>query len=274
MKPEDKSVKVNNLKLHYLDWGNTKQQTMILLHGFIAHAHSWDGFAAKMQDNYHVIALDQRGHGDSDWAQDGAYTAEDFRDDLAAFIDALEIEKPIIVGHSMGGRNAIIYAGTHPEKVGRLLAIDSRLRSDPINAMAIQLMANSILEHLTSIDEGVEALIKFSPSIPRELAVDLVANGARKLADGSYAPKFDLTMKDQALNKLLVSDLWPYLEKITCPTLIMRGANSPIMPKDVAVKMVEVLPNGQFSEIENAGHLVPQENHAAFENAIIAFLNS
>ena len=274
MKPEDKSVKVNNLKLHYLDWGNTKQQTMILLHGFIAHAHSWDGFAAKMQDNYHVIALDQRGHGDSDWAQDGAYTAEDFRDDLAAFIDALEIEKPVIVGHSMGGRNAIIYAGTHPEKVGRLLAIDSRLRSDPINAMAIQLMANSILEHLTSIEEGVEALIKFSPSIPRELAEDLVANGARELPDGNYVPKFDLAMKDQALSKLLVSDLWPYLEKITCPTLIMRGANSPIMPKDVAQKMAEVLPNGRFCEIENAGHLVPQENHVAFENAVIAFLNS
>ena len=274
MKPEDKSTTINGLKLHYLDWGNTKQQTMILLHGFIAHAHSWDGFAAKMQDSYHVIALDQRGHGDSDWAQDGAYTAEDFRDDLAAFIDTLEVEKPVIVGHSMGGRNAIIYAGTHPEKTDRLVAIDSRLRSDPINAMAIQLMANSILEHLTSIEEGVEALIKFSPSIPRELAEDLVANGARKLADGSYAPKFDLTMKDQALSKLLVSDLWSYLEKIICPTLIMRGANSPIMPKDVAQKMVEVLPNGQFSEIENAGHLVPQENHVAFENAVIAFLNS
>jgi pimeloyl-ACP methyl ester carboxylesterase len=274
MKPEDKSTTINGLKLHYLDWGNTKQQTMILLHGFIAHAHSWDGFAAKMQDSYHVIALDQRGHGDSDWAQDGAYTAEDFRDDLAAFIDTLEIEKPVIVGHSMGGRNAIIYAGTYPEKTDRLVAIDSRLRSDPINAMAIQLMANSILEHLTSIEEGVEALVKFSPSIPRELAEDLVANGARKLADGSYAPKFDLTMKDQALSKLLVSDLWPYLKKIVCPTLIMRGANSPIMPKDVAQKMVEVLPNGQFSEIENAGHLVPQENHVAFENAVIAFLNS
>jgi pimeloyl-ACP methyl ester carboxylesterase len=72
----------------------------------------------------------------------------------------------------------------------------------------------------------------------------------------------------------LVSDLWPYLEKITCPTLIMRGVNSPIMPKDLAQKMVEALPNGQLVEIEKAGHLVPQENPEAFENAIMRFLEN
>ncbi|MBT3363981.1 MAG: alpha/beta hydrolase [Chloroflexi bacterium] len=274
MKPEDKFVTVNGLKLHYLDWGNTKEQTMLLLHGFIAHAHSWDGFAAKMQDKYHVIALDQRGHGDSEWSKDGAYASEDFGDDLAIFVDTLGIEKPVVIGHSMGGRNVIIYAGRNPGKVDKLVAVDSRLRSDPINAMAIQLMAQSILSHLKSMDEGIEALIKFSPSIPRELAEDLVLHGVRKLPDGGYLPKFDLTMKDQAVSKLLVSDLWPYLKKITCPTLIMRGVNSPIMPKDLAEQMTEALPNGQLVEIENAGHLVPQENHVAFENAIMRFLEN
>jgi pimeloyl-ACP methyl ester carboxylesterase len=274
MKPEDKFVTVNNLKLHYMDWGNTKQQTMILLHGFIAHARSWDGFAAKMQNKYHVIALDQRGHGDSEWSKTGDYTSEDFGDDLAVFIDILEIKKPVIIGHSMGGRNVIIYAGNNPGNVDKLVAIDSRLKSDPINTVAIQLMAKSTLDHLESMEEGVEALIRFSPSIPVGLAEDLVLHGVRKLPDGSYVPKFDLTMKDQSLGKLLVSDLWPYLEKITCPTLIMRGVNSPIMPKELAQQMVEALPNGQLAEIENAGHLVPQENHVGFENAITRFLEN
>jgi len=274
MKPEDKFVTVNNLKLHYMDWGNTKQQTMILLHGFIAHARSWDGFAAKMQNKYHVIALDQRGHGDSEWSKTGDYTSEDFGDDLAVFIDILEIKKPVIIGHSMGGRNVIIYAGNNPGNVDKLVAIDSRLKSDPINTIAIQLMAQSTLDHLESMEEGVEALIRFSPNIPIELAEDLVLHGVRKLPDGSYIPKFDLTMKDQSLTKLLVSDLWPYLEKITCPTLIMRGVNSPIMPKELAQKMVEALPNGQLAEIEKAGHLVPQENHIGFENAIMRFLEN
>jgi pimeloyl-ACP methyl ester carboxylesterase len=227
-----------------------------------------------MQGKYHVIALDQRGHGDSQWSKTGDYASEDFGNDLAVFVDMLEIEKPILIGHSMGGRNVILYAGNNPEKVDRLVAIDSRLRSDPINAAAIQLMVQSILDHLESVEEGVEALIKFSPSIPRELAEDLVLHGARRLPDGSYVPKFDLKMKDHSLSKLLVSDLWPYLKEITCPTLIMRGANSPIMPKGLAQQMVEALPNGQFVEIEKAGHLVPQENHVAFENAIMRFLEN
>jgi pimeloyl-ACP methyl ester carboxylesterase len=189
-------------------------------------------------------------------------------------VETLGIEKPIIIGHSMGGRNVIIYAGRNPEKVEKLVAVDSRLRSDPINAIAIQLMAQAILDHLESMDEGVEALIRFSPSIPRELAEDMVLHGVRKLPDGSYVPKFDLTMKDQAISKLLVSDLWPYLGKITCPTLIVRGVNSPIMPQELAQQMTDALPNGQLVEIENAGHLVPQENHEAFENAITRFLEN
>jgi pimeloyl-ACP methyl ester carboxylesterase len=275
MQPEDKYIQVNGLNLHYLDWGNNRnnKQPMILLHGFIAHAHSWDGFAESFHDNYHILALDQRGHGQSEWAKDGAYDAKDFGSDVAVFIEKLQIKQPVIIGHSMGGRNAIMYCGNHPENVNKLIAIDFRLKSDPMGAAAIKIMATALLEQLKSVDEGVQALVTFFPHIPRKLANDLVAYGVKKLPDGKLVPAFDVAIKAQAMNEqLLITDLWPYFLNITCPILIMRGMNSPILPLDAAREMLQAKPNSKLAEIENAGHLVPQENHIAFEDAVKSFL--
>lgn len=275
MKPEDKFLTVNNLGLHYLDWGNERQQAMLLLHGFTAHAHSWDGFAVAFRDRYHILALDQRGHGDSQWAKDAAYTTEDNLTDIAGFVDTLKLHKLVLIGHSMGGRNAIIYSGSYPDKVARLVIIDSRPQSDPIGAVAVRLMANALLDELNSVDQGVQALRSFFPHIPQQLAYDLVFYGVRELPNGKLTPKFDRAMKTEAQQEsLLITNLWPFMGRIKCPTLIIRGAESPILPLDIAQKMAEAIPNSQLVEIEAAGHLVPQENPAAFEDAVRRFLET
>jgi len=275
VKPEDKYLTVNNLRLHYLDWGNKGRQAMLLLHGFTAHAHSWDDFAIACHDHYNILALDQRGHGDSEWAKDAAYTAEDFLIDITGFADTMKLDKLVLIGHSMGGRNAIIYSGSYPDKVDCLVIIDSRPQSDPIGAVAIKLMANALLDELNSVEQGVQALRTFFPHIPQKLAYDLVFYGVRELPNGKLTPKFDRAMKAQAQQEsLLITDLWPYMEQIKCPTLIIRGADSPVLPLDIAQKMVEAIPNSQLVEIEGAGHLVPQENPIAFENAVRRFLET
>ena len=87
--PKDKYLKINGLRLHYLDWGTKGHQPMLLLHGFMAHAHVWDDFALRFRNHYHILALDQRGHGESQWAKDVAYTLDDHFSDIYQFIEAL-----------------------------------------------------------------------------------------------------------------------------------------------------------------------------------------
>ncbi len=85
VQPQDKTVTVNGLKLHYLDWGAEGKPMMVLLHGLRGHAHSWDDVSMAMCQEYHVLALDQRGRGETDWAKDGAYDTPDYVADLVGF---------------------------------------------------------------------------------------------------------------------------------------------------------------------------------------------
>ena len=124
VQPKDKTVTANGHRLHYLDWGREGQPVMLLAHGLRGHAHSWDDVAAAFCGDYQVLALDQRGRGDSDWAQDGDYTTAAYVADLAGFCDSLNLEQFILVGHSMGGRNAMAFAGRYPEKLSKLVIVD------------------------------------------------------------------------------------------------------------------------------------------------------
>ena len=99
---QDKFLTVNGLQMHYVEWGMANHPTMLLLHGFQSHAHTWDTFSYAMAKTYHVLALDQRGHGDTAWDPDGNYTSEAFVRDIVGVIDALHIAPTILVGHSMG----------------------------------------------------------------------------------------------------------------------------------------------------------------------------
>src|SRR5256885_5407840 len=118
----DKIVTLNALRFHYLDWGNDNAFPLVLLHGYASHAHSWDKFAAAMSNAYHVLALDQRGHGESEWATD--YAPESMVADVAAFAQALNLRRFALVGLSMGGRNAYQYAAQHADSIERLVIVD------------------------------------------------------------------------------------------------------------------------------------------------------
>ena len=144
--PRDCLADINGLKLHYLDWGREGLPPMVLLHGFSAHAHYWDGFAAKMRDNFHVYALDQRGHGDSEWATD--YGPETMPADFASFVDQLGLDRFVLLGHSMGGGVAFRYAASHPERIENLIIVDSSLPSP--DRPAVPNRHNSVQRSLAS----------------------------------------------------------------------------------------------------------------------------
>src|SRR6188508_2837367 len=115
---------VGNLKLSYQEWGNPNAEPILMLHGFGVSGHMFDEFADRMQDRYRLIALDQRGHGDSDWSEEGDYTRNSFVEDVEGFRKALGLDRFILVGHSMGGLNAVTYVNRYPAHVRALVLVD------------------------------------------------------------------------------------------------------------------------------------------------------
>ena len=122
--PKDRYFDSNNLKIHYLAWGVSSNTPMILLHHIGSQAHVWDNFARNMSQEYFVLAMDMRGHGDSEWAGEGKYTTEHYASDIAALVDQLELKDIVILGGSTGGRVALVYAALHPKEVTHLIMED------------------------------------------------------------------------------------------------------------------------------------------------------
>jgi len=272
--PKDKYLNVNGLRLHYLDWGKEGHQPMLLLHGFMAHAHIWDEFASSFQDRYHIIALDQRGHGESQWCKDGTYSISDHFSDLVCFIEGLGLKDLIIIGHSMGGRNALFYAACNPTMVEQLILVDVRPGNDPASSNALKNLLNHIPFQAASVDEVVEGFRTLSPYLLKEICDHIVARGFKKTPNGMMVPKFDIRMIQQ-LEKVDygAEDLWFFLQNITCRSLVIRGKRSSFLSKKVAQKICRFIPSAELREIPSSTHFPAQENPIVFNKAIWDFLN-
>src|SRR4051794_8664007 len=114
-------VQVNGVKLHYLDYGTAGRPPMVCVHGGQAHAHWFDFVAPGLTPDFHVYALDLRGHGNSEWADPSTYSFETYAADINAFLEKLDLKDVVLVGHSMGGMVSLLYAATHPGRVSKLI---------------------------------------------------------------------------------------------------------------------------------------------------------
>ena len=123
--PADRTVRANGLDFHYLEWGDAGNPTVLMLHGVSQQSHSWDFVSLSLSDRFHAIALDQRGHGDSDWAPDGDYSIEAQQADIDAVVEALGLGRFTLMGHSMGGRNSYVWASRHPGVLDSLVIVDT-----------------------------------------------------------------------------------------------------------------------------------------------------
>ncbi len=272
--PEDKYLDVNGLRLHYLDWGTFGHQPMLLLHGFMAHAHVWDDFALRFRNHYHILALDQRGHGESQWAEDVAYTLDDHFSDIYQFIEALGLADLILLGHSMGGRNALFHTACNPLKTEKLILVDARPGNN-------QQASRELRDHLSvlplqadSIDKVVQAILTLYPRLSEEVCFDTASHGYKKTQEGEYVPKYDVRMGIQAERSgYAAEDLWPFLKNIPCVTLIVRGKESRFLSSEDAYKMSRMIPRAELYEIPDATHLPALENPRIFDKTISDFLN-
>ena len=273
----ERTAKVNGIRLHYLDWGLDRGPAnappVVLLHGITGHARVWDHLAERLAPRHRVLALDQRGHGDSDPAPDDDYRVGTMADDVAAFVGSLRLDRFALLGHSMGGRIAIKYAADHAARLERLVIVDI---GPDINLAGLQrvrdMMANAP-ERIESEEWAVEYIRRANPLQDVDMLRERVRHGLRRAPDGELTWKYAKGLRDMMREgRRDAVDLWEPLPRIPCPTLIVRGAESDILSAEVAKKMAERLPDGRVVEIAGAGHTVPADRPEEFVRQIRAFL--
>jgi esterase len=274
MMPKNEYLNVNGLRLHYINWGKGGHKTMLLLHGFMAHAHTWDEFALNFRNQYHIIALDQRGHGESQWSQNGFYTIDDHLSDIAKIIKILKLRNLIMIGHSMGGRNALFYTVCYAENVDRLVLIDARLWSNSKNSKTLRHHLINLPLQTFSLREVKQAIQNLYPYLSTKTCKYLAYYGYKKIKNREFVPKFDVKMSLQSnLLDCMTEDLRPFLTNVACPTLVIRGKESLFLSRADARKICSIIPNAKFREIPMATHMPVQENPKVFKKVILDFLD-
>jgi pimeloyl-ACP methyl ester carboxylesterase len=270
---EERAIRVNGLTLHYLDWGPPTAPPVVLLHGITGHARVWDHLADRLVPDRRVLALDQRGHGDSDPAPDDDYRVATMADDLAAFVSSLGLDRFALLGHSMGGRIAIQYAAAHAARLERLIVVDIGPDIELAGLQRVRDMMAQSPERLPSEEWAVEYIRRANPRQDPNLLRERVRHGLRRLPDGGLTWKYAKGLRDMMrAGQRDAVDLWEPLPRIPCPTLIVRGADSDILSAEVAKKMTGRLPEGRLVEIAGAGHTVPADRPEDFVRQVRAFL--
>lgn len=283
--PEPSFITIDNLKLHYLDWGDDGKPVLLFLHGLTGQAYDWVYTANHLQDKYHCIALTNRGHGDSQWADVNRYTIQDFAIEVALFIDALNIERLSILGSSLGGMNGIFYAATHPERVTKLIVSDVPPEFNAEWMVKWRLILSGVKSEFGSFAEFFDMMRQTrDPLAAEEKVRGFVAYATRELPGGRLAWKHDVEMEkafykgfirdSQAilLGRKPEIDWWYLLAQVRCPTLILRGTESSLLDHETIQKMVAAMSKAEMVEVEGSGHVLFWDKPDEFNQIVEEFL--
>jgi pimeloyl-ACP methyl ester carboxylesterase len=285
MKPRSRRVAgAHGLDLHLLEWSD-EGIPLLLLHGFGNEAHIWDDFAPIVAPHYRTLALDHRGHGDSGWDPEQRYEHETMVADVETVTETLGIERLVLVGHSLGGRIATLFAGKHPERMAGLVLVDIGPELDPRGLMRIRQDVESDREPVfESLEEYARMLSLAYPATRPETLVRMATHSAKQRADGRYELKIDPALRGavgasetdedrETREREMTQAQWSALERITCPTLVVRGAASDVFDPDVADRMTDdVLAKGKLAIVPRAGHSVMSDNPEGFNEAVAEFV--
>jgi pimeloyl-ACP methyl ester carboxylesterase len=273
VEPQSREVDAKGLTLHYLDWGNEDKQPLLYLHGALQQAHTWDFVALPLCADYHVMALDTRGHGDSQWAPDGDYSLDAHQRDLDAFVEAVGLDQFILVGHSMGGRNAYVYTSRHPEKVKALVIVDTgpQIRSQGEGRIR---GFRELIDELDTYQEFADRIQQYTGRT-RDQVMGALKYNIRQRSDGKWTWKYDKLLRTPGNRPAgwPVEKLWECVAGIKCPTLIVRGSESDIFSNETMEKMLEVIPDSTAVTVPRAGHLVAGDNPVDFLKAFQTLLD-
>jgi len=270
----DELIEMRGLRFHYRDWPPTiaGAPDLVLLHGYTGHARSWDAFASAMTDRYRVLALDQRGHGESDWAPADRYGVEDMADDLAVFVQALGLRRFTLLGLSMGGMVAMEYAGRRPKELAALVIVDigPEIVASGVGRIQAGVRAADVFDSRDEAFAAARALNALPPAAHQRHRVDY---SLMHTEDGRWTYRYDRALRTGNNLRRRESDVgWRSCANIEVPTLVMRGDLSDILAPEVAERMVGTIPDARFALVANSGHAIPLDAPEGFLAAARDFL--
>ncbi len=284
--PTSHSFISQRLRLHYVDWGNPEAPPLILVHGGQDHCRNWDWVAQDLRRDFHIIAPDLRGHGDSAYSPSGDYSMMAFVYDLAQLIHQLDVDQVSIISHSLGGAIALRYAGIFPEKVRRLVAIEGL---GPSPAMIAERAGRPIAERLAgwidreralagrqprryaSIEDAFARMQAENAHLTPEQARYLTVHGVSRNEDGTYSWKFDNYARGGSPADITNDELQALWANIACPTLLIYGAESWASNPAKDGRLVHFA-NARVEEFERAGHWVHHDRLDDFLKEVRGFL--
>jgi pimeloyl-ACP methyl ester carboxylesterase len=260
-----RKFRASGLTLNCLDYGGEGKPPLLFVHGGAAHAHWWDFVAPAFIDRFHALALDLRGHGDSEWPNQWEYATQHYVADLEEVIANWGLSAPILVGHSMGGHNALVYATRHAERLRALIAIDTAPNYSPGVLEFLRSFAARPVRRFASLEQACRSfrLLPTETIAKREVLEHVARFSYRRDADGRWTQKIDRrTMIREPI------DAWDGLGLVTCPVLVVKIINSPTLDRDVASRMARAMPRARLAEIDKGHH------HIMFDDpeALIALL--
>lgn len=297
VQPADHYVSLNGIRMHYLDWGNPHLPHVVLLHGRSLTAHTWDMAALLLRDRYHLIALDLRGYGDSDWSPeptDGAVHKRLMTEDTIAFLDYLSLPRFTLVGMSNGGVVAMYAAPTLADRLDAFVLVDvaPELRTrderesgedDGTRAAlppgATRTRGRSVLS-FESFDHAINHVARREDGDSKDYLRYILFHSLRQLPDGTWTWKEDRRPRPRlsgdelrAAAKREIETLWQAVRGLRVPTMLVRGESSKMLSEADAQRTIAAIADVRYVVVPNAGHSVQTNNPSAFAAALDTFLS-
>ena len=280
--PTARFFQSQGLRLHYADWGNDQAPALILVHGGRDHCRSWDAVARALQPYFHILAPDLRGHGDSEWAKGSSYSLSDYIYDLTCLVRHAGLQDVVLIGHSMGGMVALMYAGTYPERVSRLAVLDGVTvlpdrPSTPIHERIakwveqLDEVSARTPRSFATIAEAAKRMIAHNKRLTFDQAHHLASYAVKQTADGAFVWKYDDFQQVRAPYRLSPDDHVALWSRIACPTLLLRG-NESFMSDPEAAGVLAYFSQARMVTIAGAGHWLQHDKPDEVIAALRPFL--
>jgi pimeloyl-ACP methyl ester carboxylesterase len=275
------------LRLHYVDWGNPGKPPLLLVHGGRDHCRNWDWTAEALRHDWHVIAPDLRGHGDSQWSTDANYTMAGYVYDLAQLIHQQRLAPVTIVSHSLGGVISLRYAGIYPETVSAIVAIEgigpsperlaeyrARTIVDRMDAWIREqrTLAGRLPRRYASIEDAFRRMQDENPHLTADQARHLTEHGVNQNEDGTYSWKFDNYVRAFPPYDMPARDIVLLWNRIACPTLLLWGKESRWASDPAADGRAAHFNNARVVGIDGAGHWLHHDRLDDFLTIVRRFL--